>query len=300
MEEWRTDIARGLSLGIALIVGIFLLDIGLVWLLVNRWAIHLGTFASMLALVSSEGLIGLIAYWLFGLVDSGYFLDRNQVIIHWGPNEQIIPTGSIERVLSGDELPGPARIAGGIWPGHYFGHGEIAGLGPALFYATVPPREQIFLVTPGLTYGISPAERAEFLEALRRRLEMGPTQVVEQSSRRPAFLSWAIWRNRAGLALLGAGLLAVLALTATLCVAYPSLPPQVALHFSATGAPQRTDPRGDVFILPLIGFLAFAVNGSLGWWASRRDRVAGMLLWSGALVVQALTWAAAIGVLGRH
>lgn len=300
MEEWRTDITRGLWVGIALIVGIFLLDIGLVWLLINRWAVHLGTFVSMLALVASLGLIGLIAYWLFGLVDSGYFLDRNQVIIHWGPNEQIIPTGSIERVITGEELPGAVRIAGGIWPGHIFGHGEIVGVGPALFYATVPPRQQLYLVTPGLTYGISPAERAAFLEALRRRLEMGPTQVVEQSSRRPGFLAWAIWRNRAGLALLGTGLVATLALTAALCMAYPSLPYQVALHFDAAGVPHRADPRGEVFILPLIGFLAFAANGALGWLVSRRDRVASTLLWSGALVVQALTWLAAVGVLARH
>jgi Bacterial PH domain len=300
MEEWRTDIVRGLTIGIVLILFIFAVDIGLVWMVVDRQAIDLGTFAAGLAILASMGLLALIAYWMYGLADSGYFLDRNQLIIHWGPNEQVIPARTITRVLAGDELPGPVRIAGGTWPGHYFGHGDAAELGPVLFFATVPPRKQVYIVTPGLTYGISPADRLEFLEALRRRLEMGPTQAVEPSSRRPAFLSWGIWRDRLGLGLFGGGLVAALLLTAVLSIASPLLPPEVALHFDASGAPGQLDPRADIFIIPLIGYLALVVNGALGWLIRRYERVASLLLWGGALLVQILAWVAALGVLARQ
>ncbi|MCK4316067.1 MAG: PH domain-containing protein, partial [Anaerolineae bacterium] len=252
-----------------------------------------------LAVLVSPGLLGLIGYWLYGLARSGYSLDRNALIIHWGPTEQTIPTGQIERVLMGDEVEGHIQFYGGMWPGHCVGYGEVPGAGPALFYATVPPRRQIYVVTPGLTYGISPADRDGFLEALHKRLQMGPTQVVEQSSRRPGFLDWSIWQNRAGMTLLAVGLLAVLALIGLLCFQFPALPRLVPLHFDAAGNPDRLGLRGQIFVLPLIGLLVLLLNGALGWLVYRRERVAAYLLWGGAVLVQVLVWTAAIGILGQ-
>jgi hypothetical protein len=170
-------------------------------------------------------------------------------------------------------------------------------LGPTLFYAAAPLRRQILVVTPGLAYGISPADREEFLKALRRRIEMGPTQIVDQSSVRPGLLSWPIWQDLAGLALVGGSFAAVLALTGLLCFYYPSLPNLVPLHFDVAGMPDRLDSRAHIFVIPLIGLLASLANGALGWMTNRRDRVASYLVWGGALLVQALVWGAAIGIL---
>jgi len=191
MTEWETDARRGLVVGTSLIVTIILVDVGLIWLAATR-PLSIETFVIGLAVLVSLGLMGLVGYWLYGLARSGYFLDRNALVIRWGPTEQTVPTGRIERVLKGAEIEGRIRFHGGMWPGHCVGYGEVPGVGPALFYATVPPRHQIYIVTPGLTYGISPANREGFLESLRTRLEMGPTQIVEQSSRRLTFLNWPI------------------------------------------------------------------------------------------------------------
>lgn len=299
MEEWRVDVARGLSIGAALMLLIFAVDVGLVLLVMERRSIHLGTFVVGLALIMSLGLLVLLGYWMYGLADSGYYLDRNALIIHWGANEQVIPTPQIKRVLTGDEVEEPPRCSGAIWPGHYFGHGESDELGTVLFYATAPPREQIFIVTPGLTYGISPVARSEFVEALRRRLEMGPTQAVEPSSRRPGFLDWEIWHNRPALVLLGGALLALLTLTALLCAAFPLLPPQIVLRFDATGASGPIVSRTRIFVIPLIGLLTLAVNSLLGGIARKYERFAGWLVWSGTVLVQVLVWGAALGVLTR-
>lgn len=298
MTEWETNARRGLSVGSGLMVTIVLVDVGLIWLAATR-PLSIGTFITGLAVLVSLGLLGLIGYWLYGLARSGYLLDRNALVIHWGPAGQTIPTGQIERVLTGDEVEGHIRFYGGMWPGHCVGYGEVPGAGPALFYATVPPRHQIYVVTPGLTYGISPADRAGFLEALHKRLQMGPTQIVEQSSRRPGFLNWSIWRDRLGLALLAAGLLAVLALAGLLCFRFSALPRLVPLHFDAAGNPDRLGARGQVFIIPVIGLLALLLNGVLGGLVYRHERVASYLLWGGAVLVQVLVWTAAIGILGR-
>ena len=299
MEEWRIDIRLGLGVGLGLMAVVFLVDVGLIWLVTDRQMISLGTFIIWLSVLVSLGLLGLVGYWLYGLADSGIFLDRNAVIIHWGPNEQIVPIGEIVRVFTGEEIEGRVQVSGGIWPGHFVGYGEIPDVGPALFYATVPPREQIYIVTPGLTYAISPAYHDDFLSALRRRLQMGPTQAVDQFSRRPGFLAWPIWRDRLGLGLLSVGFLATLVLTGYLCFKFPTLPQLVPLHFDAAGNPDRLGFRGNIFTIPLIGLLTYLVNGALGWLLYLRERVASYLLWGGAVLIQVLVWTAAIGILGR-
>ncbi len=298
MTEWRTHSGLGLSVGIGLMVAIIVVDVGLIWLAATR-PLTIGTFIIGLAVLVSLGLLGLIGYWLYGLAYSGYSLDRNVLVIHWGLTEQTIPTGQIERVLTGDEVEGHIQFYGGMWPGYCVGYGEVPGAGPAFFYATIPPRHQVYIVTPGLTYGISPADREGFLESLHKRLQMGPTQIVEQSSRRPGFLNWAIWQDRLGLFLLATGFLAVLALTGLLCFQFPALPWLVPLHFDAAGSPDRLGLQGQIFIIPLIGLLTILLNGALGMLVYRRERMASYLLWGGAILVQVLAWAAVVGILGQ-
>jgi hypothetical protein len=298
MTEWRTDAQRGMIVGIGLIVTIIMVDVGLISLAAIR-PLSVGTFIIGLAVLFSLGLLALIGYWLHGLARSAYLLDRNALVIKWGLTEQIIPTTQIERVLVGEEIEGHIQFYGGIWPSHCVGYGEIPDAGSALFYATVPPRNQIYIVTPGLTYGISPADREGFLESLQQRLQMGPTQLVEQSSKRPGFLDWSIWQDLLGLGLLALGLVALLALVGLLCFKFPALPRLVPLHFDAAGNPDRLGPRTQVFIIPLIGLLALLINGVLGGLAYRRERVASYLLWGGSVLIHLLVWTAAIGILRR-
>ena len=298
MTEWKTQIGRGLSVGFGLMISIVLVDIGLIWLATLR-PLTIGTFVIGLAVLFSLGLLALLGYWLYGLSSSGYLLDRNSLVIHWGTMEQTIPTRQIKRVLTGDEIEGHIAFHGGMWPGHCVGYGEVPGAGPTLFNATVPPRHQIYIVTPSLTYGISPANPKGFLESLHKRMQMGPTQIVEQSSKRPGILDWIIWQDRLGLALLAVGFLTILALTGFLCFRFPALARFVPLHFNAEGNPDRLGPRGQIFMIPLIGLLALVLNGTLGSVAYRRERLVSYLLWGGAILIQVLVWAAAVGIVGQ-
>jgi hypothetical protein len=302
MTKWETDVQRGMGVGVGLVAFIVIVDVISVMLLATR-PLSFGTFILSLALVLSLGLLVLIAYWLYGLFLSRYLLDRNELIIQWGAVQQVIPMGQVEAVFTGEEVEGPIQFSGGRWPGHCVGFGEVPIPGgeptPTLFYATAPPQWQIYVATPGLIYGISPAQRDDFLESLLKRIEMGPTQAVEQSTVRPAFLSWTIWRDRLALGLLGTGILAAVALLGLLTFRYPGLPLLIPLHFNAAGFPDRFGPRVQVFITPLIGLLTLLLNGTLGGLAYGRERMISYLLWGGAVLVQVLVWTAAVGLLGN-
>jgi hypothetical protein len=261
--------------------------------------ISLGTFIVGGAVLVGLALLGLIAYWVHGLASASYLLDRNALIIQWGPSKQVIPTNEIERVLTGDQIEEKIHFYGGRWPGHWVGYGEISDLGQTLFYATVPPHKQIFIATPGLVYGISPANRDDFLQSLHKRLQMGPTQIMEQSSQRLTLLDWPIWQDVLGLGLLGAGALTLTGLIGLVSFRFPALPALLPLHFGASGSPDRLGPRGEVFLIPLIGLLTLLINGVVGGFLYRRDRVASYLLWGGSILVQLLVWTATLGVLAR-
>jgi hypothetical protein len=298
LTEWKTQKSKGLITGSGLMLAIILIDTGLIWLATER-PLTIGTFVIGLAVLTSLFFLVLIGYWLYGLARSKYMLDRNALVIRWGAVEQIIPTTQIQRVLTGEEIKGNIRFYGGMWPGHWVGYGEVAGAGQTLFYATVPPRAQVYIVTPGLSYGISPADKDGFLASLHKRLEMGPTQLVEQGSLLPGFVHWAIWRDRLGLGMLLAGCIALLTLVGLLCFYFPALPDVVPLHFGATGVPDRLEARGGIFIVPLIGLLALLFNGTLGALAYRREKMISYLLWGGAALIQILIWKAALDILGQ-
>ena len=78
---------------------------------------------------------------------------------------------------------------------------------------------------------------------------------------------------------------------------FPHLPPQISLHYTVLGLPDRTGPALQAFILPLIGLLALGANTLLGGVFYRREQVASYLLWGGTIVVQVLLWIGTVNLL---
>jgi hypothetical protein len=298
MTKWKVNVGLGFSLGLALMSFIILVTAALIGVAASR-PISFGTFIVGVSVTFGLILAGLIAYWVYGLAGASYTLDRNALIIHWGTSKQVIPTGVIERVFTGEEIEKGVRFYGGRWPGHWVGYGELPRIGSTLFYATRPLEEQIVIVTPGLAYAVSPADQDGFLESLQKRLQMGPTQAVEQSTQRPSILDWAIWQDSLALVLIGVSTLGLVVLLGMLSFRFPQLPMLMPLHFGLSGSPDRLGPRAEIFLIPFIGVLSFLTNGVLGGIFYRRNRVASYMLWGGSVLVQILVWAATLGILSR-
>jgi hypothetical protein len=244
------------------------------------------------------GLLGLftlpvlvsIGYGLYGLLNLTYDMNRNRLVIRWVGSEQVIPLGRITRIVEGSQLAESVRWRGVRWPGYMIGRGQVPGAegGRFLSFATEPLSHQLLLVTPSLSYAISPLNRQGFLAALAIRCQMGPVEYVAQEARHPLFLTWSLWRDRTLRWLVLAGAIVNAALFGYLCWRYANLPLILPLHFDPLGYGDRVGARAELFRLPLIGLLMLLADGALSGVLHRRQRVASHLVLGGALLVQAL------------
>jgi hypothetical protein len=297
--EWITDRRVGTQTGIIFIIALIMFDAGLI-IVVSSEPIGFLTFIGGLAVVLSLPLIGLIAYQLFGLSRSGYSLDRNALTIFWGPIKQIVPTASIQRILLGSEVEGRSRVRrfrGWRWPGLMVGQAEVPEAGLTFFYATAPFDNQLLVITPSLSYSISPADIAGFIESIKARYELGPTQELQQSTVHPPIFDWPLWRDRLAHGLTLAGFVLCAALFAFAAIRFPDLPARLPLHYTIDGLPDRFGPATQSFILPFIGLLALLGNTLLGGLIYRRERMASYVLWGGTIFVQLLLWVGTINLL---
>jgi len=304
-NHWDLNIRLGWRLGLAFVAGLLGATVAAVVFVVitpiSVWTFVLSSGA-LLALLLALRLI----YQLWGLINAAYELDRNAMIIHWGMVHYQIPMTAVRAVFSGADVQNLRMHVGLRWPGYYVGTGNVAAfgeneaLGPILFYATRPLAEQVIIRTTGLTYAISPDDLEEFLPAFKERLAMGPTQEVVESSTHPAFLDWAIWRDRYAMITLVGGILWLTLLTGVLCWRYPHLPAEIALRFFPTGEPLLLAKTPRIFYLALIGAIVLVLNGTLGLLLYHRVKIAAYFLWGGLLAVQSWLWVAMTIVLLRQ
>ncbi len=295
--EWLTDKRTGTQTGLLFIVGLVVLDI---FCLIGITTQPIGplTFILSLIILGSIPLLALIGYQLYGLARSGYDVDRNAVTIQWGPIKQIVPVESIQRIMLGTEVEGRVEyFRGWRWPGLMQGQGFLSEAELTVFYASTSLPQQLILVTPSISYAISPADTAGFIESIKARYELGPTQAIEQTSEHPAFFDWPLWSDRIAHYLLITGATMCLLLFGLVSLRYPTLPAILPLHYNALGLPDRTGPATQVFLLPFIGLLALVTNTLLGGLFYRRERVAAYLLWGGTIVVQVLLWIGTVNLL---
>jgi hypothetical protein len=298
-NTWNLTVRRGWIIGLVIVAVLIALTVALVvftWMSpVTIWTFLMGVGA-VVALVVIIRLI----YQLWGLINAVYEMDRNEIVIHWGSIQHHIPMASVQSVLQGTDMTGLRMQFGFRWPGYVVGLGEAPDIGPILFFATRPLSEQIIIRTAGMAYAISPKDRDEFLQAFRERLDMGPTQEVEESSKHPGFLDWVIWRDRLGLSVLLGSLLLLTLLVGVLCWRYPYLPPEIMLRFSPSGEALLVAEASRIFYLALLGVIFLLINGGLGLLLYRRERTATYFLWTGLLAVQGGLWAAAVSILMRQ
>lgn len=296
MLESHPSTSPGVAFGYALMAGLILLDVGLSALLLRGPVMLLSFLWGVLLLVSLP-LLAVMAYWTSSLGTVRYHVAEDALMIEWGSMQQVIPLADIQSLQLGQEATAVTRFRGLCWPGLIVGRGRFLNR-DAYVFATRPQAEQLLLHTETAVYAISPVDLENFkdcLEALRRAK-------LDEAGQWPdshlGFLQWSFWDDWPAQLLLTAAILFNLALFAYLTAVYGRLPDQVALHFNRLGEVDRLAPPGKLFVLPLIGLIAWIVNGLWGWiFYQQEQKLPAYLLWGTAVLIQLGVWGAVLGLL---
>jgi|SRR5579859_1201141 len=288
----------GLLLGLGVVLVLLGLDAGFVLVLRGN-PLSLAGFLSLVLLLVSLPVIGVVGYRTYGLLRSRYVLSRNAIVVEWGSRRIVLPMGMLDEVRRGAEVPADLRPRGLTWPGSVFGTGSVEGLGEVEFLAAVERPGLVLLRHAESWLAISPADPAAFLAALTAAREAGPQEEVEPESVVPAVQSSPLLHDRLALGLIGLGAAGAVLLLGYLALISPQLPAQIALHFDASGLPDRFGPPAGLLILPAIAGFTWLVNtlGSLWLHRNARERAAAYLLLVATLFVQTLVWVATLSLL---
>jgi Bacterial PH domain/Domain of unknown function (DUF1648) len=272
--------------GVLAVLGLILVDAVMVLVILRRPVDGL-SFLLALWVLASLLIIVYVGYRIVGAFTLEYWVDRDAVTLVWGPTRQTIPLGQIQRVMVGSGSSQVLRAQPWHWPCPDRRRAVCDDLGVVNSYATRSLGQQLVLVTANESFGVSPADPGGFMSALQERFALGVGRPLPAELRRPPVWTWPLWRDRIALVLIGAGLLGVLLMFGALCFRFPALSSDLPLHFDASGIPDRIVPKSGLFVLPIIGLIAWVFNLVVGIWLYRWvQQGAAYLLWGGALVVQ--------------
>ncbi len=264
-------------------------------------AIGFTAFVAWVALAVFGALALVFAWWTLGLARLSYAVDGEALRIRWCAGEVVVPVADIQRVVPGRTLE-EARVDGLNWWGCHVGRGEVAELGPTLFFATHgAPADNLYVVTPARTYAltVSAAREAAFAAACTRRrvagLEPETLQRValDRLGALPIWTDWLAWRS------LAVALLALGALGGYLFSQYPGLPELVRVDFPQTTGIARVGERAELLRVGAVAGAIVAVNVVLGAFAHAYDRAAGRWLLVSAAALQLVLLAAAAAAFAR-
>ncbi len=284
MIEWRPRRLIGVATTSAAMVGILLINATLILSLIDR-PLSFTCFLLGFLVFLSLGPLLFLAYRTYQLLTLRYLMDRDSVTIVCGSVRQVVPLSNLSSIVDGlSDLPSPKLV----WLGCWLGRSQAKDMGPLLFYATEPPKKQLFLVTRSSAYALSPSNPSGFLAALESRRQMGATLALEEKITYGTLISLPFWRDRLAQLLLTLGALANAALFAYLLARYPTLPRILPLHFTAFGSIDRIGPKEQILRLPTIGLIIFIANALLGFALHRREPLATYLLAGTGLLAQFL------------
>jgi hypothetical protein len=208
---------------------------------------------------------------------------------------QVVPLAAVQSL----EIAGETAVTqfrGLRWPGLMVGQGQLLEQN-AFIFATRPFNQQLLLQTETAVYAISPVDLQNFKDCLEALRTAQLDETVDLPDSHLGFLQWPFWDEwPAQLLLMASGLLN-LALFGYLTAVYNRLPAQVPLHFNQAGEVDRLAAPGRLFVLPIIGLIAWIVNSVWGWiFYQQNQKVPAYLLWGTAVIVQLAVWGAVLNL----
>ena len=284
--------------GLAAAFWIVLIDLLLIVWAVRRPADVL-KFLLVFVIVASLPVLAHLLMRTWAAFTLEYWVDRNAVTVRWAHMRQIIPLPAIVHMSEGGEAPAGQ---GGLldWPLPHLRN--VGSDGSLQLLSTRSPSypsdaQCLLLDTADATYVLSPADLPGMMAAIQERYAMGPSQVLEPQRRRTGRLERVLPHDALGHWLLVGGLLGVLILFGVLMISFPNLPEVLTVRYNSAGLPEEIGAKGALYRLPIIGLLAWGLNGIAGLVLLRRQPMAAYMLWSGAIVVQVFSLLALVSLI---
>lgn len=223
----------------------------------------------LVAGLAAAAIALITVYRWFALRGAVYLVERNGIRIRWGLRVEDIPMTSVRWVRSeadvrrqlGRRLPLPW----GALPGAILGSRQLAD-GSILEYLASDFSKMVLLATEERVFILSPAKLEDFLYLTQRLLELGAISPWQRRSQNPTFIFGEVWRNRAARLLLGAGLIASLALIVWVSLMIPTLG-EVYLSYTA----EEPAPASLLLLLPMANSFFYVVDLLAGLYFYRRS-----------------------------
>jgi hypothetical protein len=235
----------------------------------------------------------------------GYFRLRYRfepagLVITWLGRQEVIAYDKVDGIFAGQRLGQAMRVRGLNWPGFHVGVGRTRVMGFVRYFVTTGDLNEIALiVTPDVTFAVSPADAAGFRRELIERVEAsdsvapsflaaeGADKATSPSPLRDVTLIATVLASIAILALCGL----------YISLRWASIPDVLAMQFSRDGTVLAYGQREDIFKLPGIGAAILIANLGIGLSIYARERAAARMLWSISVVVQILVLVATARIL---
>lgn len=251
-------------------------------------------FLTFLGATLAGALAVLFAFWTYSLATIAYLLDRNGLVISWGPARQIVPLRAIRRLVPASSV-GVPRIRGVSWWGHHVGRADVPQIGTVLFYSTHQASEQVlYVVTSEKNYAISVEDPEAFAHEVLMRQELGPTAEVTHHVERSGASLESFWADPRARWLAAAAVIGLAMVWAQVALRYGSIPERMPLHFPVNDTVVSSEGREAILELPQAATLLLAANLVLGVILHSWDRMAGYVLFAAAVAVQVSIFAAIV------
>ncbi len=246
------------------------------------------TVGIYLGAIAALAVAALFGYWTYALATLSYSVDRNGLVITWGPVRQVIPLVAIERLVPGTSV-GVPRVRGVSWMGHHVGVGIIERIGSVMFYSTHQQPEQVlYVMTTERNYAICVTDPTAFAREIQVRQNLGPTAEVSHHVERMDAPIQAFWADNTGRLLAGVAILFAVLLWAIFGLQYQGLPELVEVHFPPFEAPAVIEAvgRGTLIEIPRMATFLLAVNLVVGFLLYTWDRAAAYAVFVAAAALQ--------------
>lgn len=231
-------------------------------------------FNMLIALVLFAPL-PLLGYRLYALVNAGYILHRDGLMIRWGLRREDIPLDTIEWIRPANEVGYRLPLPWLRWPGAVLGRRVVSELGD-VEYLGADTAHLILVATPGKVFAISPENSKSFMKNYRRVNELGSLTRLDAQSVYPRVFISQVLEDQLARWLVIAGFLMGLLLLAVNIIAIPGLDTIPWVD------PGTTAPAERLLLLPVLNGLIWLSNLAIGTLLYRRggDKlIAAYLLW---------------------